>query len=336
MPKGTILRLVRRFVSPVILLLTLLGIAGIPSWALEDLVLVGGRVMDPETGLDGVRHVVIRDGRIIAITEEAPAGGTQLDASGLVVAPGFIDLHAHGQDMVSNRFQAADGVTTAMDLEIGYYPIAEWYRSRKGQALINYGATISHVITRYAAMELKEPGDDLYRFFKDAFGSDTVREQTTDEQLEDLLLRLRRGLRAGALGIGFGITYTPGATHHEIFKAFAVAAELEAPVFVHVRASSRMGKDKLAPLQEVLANSAATGAPLHIVHLNSTTDESARDAMELIRAARENGIDVTTEAYPYTAGSTLIESALFDDWQGDYGNLQWAATGERLTEETYR
>ena len=86
----------------------------------------------------------------------------------------------------------------------------------------------------------------------------------------------------------------------------------------------------------MLADSAATGAPLHIVHLNSSTDESVRDAMELIRAARNNGVNVTTEAYPYTAGSTLIESALFDDWQGGYGNLQWAATGERLTEETYR
>ena len=326
----------RGFALPIVLALALSGLAAVPSSAAEDLILVGGRVMDPETGLDAVRHVVIRDGRIIAITQEPPAGGTHLDASGLVVAPGFIDLHAHGQDLVSNRFQAADGVTTAMDLEIGYYPIADWYRSREGQALINYGATASHVITRYAVMEIKHPGDDLYGFFKDAFGSDTVREQTTGGQLDDLLLRLRRGLRAGALGIGFGITYTPGATHHEIFKAFSVAAELEAPVFVHVRASSRMGNDKLAPLQEVLADSAATGASLHIVHLNSSTDESARDAMELIRAARENGIDVTTEAYPYTAGSTLIESALFDDWQGDYGNLQWAATGERLTEETYK
>jgi dihydroorotase-like cyclic amidohydrolase len=258
-----------------ILLLILIGSTGVPAQAGEDLVLVGGRVMDPETGLDAVRHVVIRDGRIASITLNRPDTGTYLDVSGLVVAPGFIDLHAHGQDMISNRFQAADGVTTALDLEIGYYPIADWYRSREGKALINYGATISHVITRYAVMENMQPGQDLYSFFKSAFGSVTGREQTTDAQLSELLHRLNLGLREGGLGIGFGITYTPGATHHEIFKAFAVAADLEAPVFVHVRASSRMGNDKLAPLQEVLADSAATGAPLHIVHLNSSTDESS-------------------------------------------------------------
>jgi dihydroorotase len=136
--------------------------------------------------------------------------------------------------------------------------------------------------------------------------------------------------------VGFGITYTPGATHGEILAAFGRAASLEAPVFVHMRASRRMGGDKLAPIQEVLANAAATGAPLHIVHINSSTDEDAKPAIALIRAARDRGVDVTTESYPYTAGSTLIESALFDGWPGDYGNLQWAATGERLNEESFR
>ena len=305
--------------------------------AAADLVLVGGRVMDPETGLDAVRNVVIRDGRIAGITEKRPKSGEVVDASGLVVAPGFIDLHAHGQDMVSNRFQAADGVTTAMDLEIGYYPVADWYASRAGDALINYGCTVSHPVVRYAALTGKRVvGKDIDGYREDAFGTATARDRATSDQLEELLNRLGTGLEDGALGIGLGITYTPGATHEEIFRAFETAADYPAPVFVHMRSSSRMGQDKLAPIQEVLANAAATGGALHIVHINSSTDESAREAMGLIRAAREHGIDVTTEAYPYTAGSTLIESALFDDWKGDYSDLQWVATGERLDEESYR
>jgi dihydroorotase len=305
------------------------------SAAAQDLALVGGRVMDPETGLDAVRNVVIDDGRIVAIGTETPSADEVIDVTGLVVAPGFVDLHAHGQDMISNRFQAADGVTTAMDLEIGMYPIAEWYASREGKALINYGATVAHVVARYAAVEGGEP-TDIDQFRIDAFGTESARQPVTEAQLDQTLELLEEGLREGALGVGFGITYTPGASHGEILAAFGRAASLEAPVFVHMRASSRLGGDKLAPIQEVLANAAATGAALHIVHINSSTDEDAKPAIALIRAAREGGIDVTTESYPYTAGSTLIESALFDDWAGDYGNLQWAATGERLDEESYR
>ena len=108
-----------------------------------DLVFLGGRVMDPESGLDAIRNVAIADGTIVAITEQPLEGEQSIDASGLVVAPGFIDLHAHGQDPVSNRLQVADGVTTALEMEIGVYPVSAWLASRDGEAVINYGATVS-------------------------------------------------------------------------------------------------------------------------------------------------------------------------------------------------
>ncbi len=320
-----------RLAAIAILCAVLLGAA--PAFA-ERLVLAGGRVIDPESGLDDIRNVVIEDGVITAISRSAPRDGTVIDVSGLVVAPGFIDLHAHGQDMVSNRFQAADGVTTALDLEIGYYPIEAWYDSRAGNALIHYGATVSHPAARYKVFTSADT-TDLWQFREDAFGSPSAREAMSRPQVARLLGRIEEGLREGALGVGFGITYTPGASHEEILRVFQVAAEFEATSFVHMRSASKMGNDLLAPIQEVLSDVAATGGSLHIVHINSSTGESVREAMELIRAARNNGIDVTTEAYPYTAGSTLIESALFDDWKGDVGNLQWTATGERLTPETF-
>lgn len=316
--------------------LALLGMSVSPAIA-QDLVLVGGRVMDPETGLDAVRNVVIEGGRITAITDQIPAGGTRLDVRGLVVAPGFIDLHAHGQNMVSNRFQAADGVTTALELEIGVYPVERWYASRAGDALINYGATVSHPVVRYATLEGLADVDlaDFAGDFLKPFGSATARQPASDAQIGAVLALLDQGLEQGALGIGFGITYTPGASHREIIRAFDTAAKREATAFVHMRAAASLGNDLLAPIQEVLANSAATGASVHIVHLNSSTGESVREAMEMIRGAQDRGIDITTESYPYTAGSTGIQSAIFDDWQGDYGQLQWASTGERLTAETF-
>ncbi len=302
----------------------------------DTLAIVGGRVMDPESGLDAIRHVLVEDGRIIDISESVPDADRTIDATGLVVAPGFIDLHAHGQDIPSNRFQAADGVTTALELEIGTWPIQRFYEMRRGKALLNYGSAVSHVVARHAAVEGREDvTSDLMVYFQSAFGTPSAREPISEAELSYALELMREGMRQGALGFGFGITYTPGAGHEEIYQAFAAAAELEAPVFVHMRGANRMGGDLLAPIQEVISNALATGASLHIVHLNSSTDESARPALAMIRGAKEAGLDITTESYPYTAGSTLIQSALFDNWQSDYGRLQWAATGERLTKETF-
>ena len=82
--------------------------------------------MDPDSGLDAVLNVAVKDGVIVAVTEDTPEAHEVLDAGGLVVAPGFIDLHAHGQDPESSRYQARDGVTTAMELEIGVYPVDAW------------------------------------------------------------------------------------------------------------------------------------------------------------------------------------------------------------------
>ena len=303
-----------------------------------DLVILGGRVMDPESGLDAVRHVGILDGTIAAISERELSGRAVLQASNLVVAPGFIDLHVHGQDPVSNRFQAADGVTTALELELGVYPVQEWYASREGTALINYGASVGHLAARLKVMQGVDVGH-LWNMSaerrRQLTGRDYAYRQATPEEVQELIDLLQEGLEEGGLGLGLGITYVPGASHQEILRVFQAAAGNRVPVFVHLR-SQKAYSDKAAvgPFQEVIANAAITGAPLHIVHLNSSADGSARICLEMVRGAQQRGVDVTTEAYPYTAGSTRLESALFDDWT-DYQNLQWVETGERLTRETF-
>ena len=119
-----------------------------PQSTTYDLVIQNGRVMDPESGLDAVRNVGIIDGRVAAVSVDDLLGSDVIDAEGLVVAPGFIDLHAHGQDARSRRLQAQDGVTTALDMELGVYPVAAWYTSQDGQAAINYGATVGHIPVR--------------------------------------------------------------------------------------------------------------------------------------------------------------------------------------------
>ena len=305
-----------------------------------DLVFQNARVMDPESGLDAVRDVGITDGTIVAISEIPIAAPEIIDASGLVLAPGFIDLHAHGQDAVSNRLQALDGVTTALELELGVYPVADWIASREDDAVIHYGASVGHLGARMKLFHDADLGSwatlnpertDLLTF------SDFEEKDTTEEERARLKELMALGLDEGGLGFGLGITYTPGASRSEIFELFELASERDVPLFVHTRGRNSGGA--LGSFQEGIANAAATGASLHFVHLNSSSGELAPTVLSLIRGARDRGIDITTEAYPYTAGSTRIESASYDSWVGRdnaaFSSLLWPATGERLTAESF-
>ena len=306
-----------------------------------DLVIAGGRVIDPESGLDAVRHVGIRGGAVAALSAAPLTGAAAVDAAGLVVAPGFIDLHAHGQDPVSSRLQAQDGVTTALELEIGAFPVDRWYARREGAALIHYGASASHQGARLRALGAavaRATGDGTFSL--GASGDGALYRAATDAELARLGGLLEQGLREGGIGFGFGLSYTPGASHRELLEMFRLAARHAAPVFVHLRSPADFPRGgALGPFQEVIANAAATGAALHVVHLNSTAAGRAQEALAMIRGARARGVDVTTEAYPYTASASLIESPLFDDWDDRapeaYRALQWVATGERLTRRTF-
>ena len=309
-----------------------------------DLLIAGGRVMDPDSGLDAILNVAVRDGAIVALTEDTPEAREVLDAGGLVVAPGFIDLHAHGQDPESSRYQARDGVTTAMDLEIGVYPVDSWYVVREGRALIHFGASVSHQGARreaFGAVVAQTSGEGTFSLGRGGGSDAYLYEAASGNELRRLTRLMGRELDQGGLGFGFGISYTPGARHEELWRLFAAAANRQVPVFIHLRSAGafRAG-GAIAPFQEVVANAAATGASVHIVHMNSSAGEAAVSALELIRGARARGVDVTTEAYPYTASASRIESALFDGWanrtQEAYQGLQWVETGERLTEETFR
>ena len=297
-----------------------------------DLVIRGGRVIDHESGLDAIRNVGVRGGRIETLTDANLDGDSVIDADGLIVAPGFIDLHSHGQDAENYEVQARDGVTTALELEVGAGDIDSWYERRKGNALINFGASVGHIPVRIKVMD--DPGDFL------PVADAAYREATTDE-LERIKEGVELGLRRGALAVGFGLDYTRGCSRWEVIEVFRIAAKYGAPCHVHLRGKGH--QDPMSSIEaagEVIAASAVTGAPLHIVHVQSTGMHATGDTLGMIRGARERGLDVTTECYPYAAGMTAIDSALFSEgWQQKYGisydSLQWAETGERLTSSTF-
>ena len=301
-----------------------------------DLVLEGGRVIDPETGLDAVRNVGIRDGRIASISANALSGRRVIHAAGLVVAPGFIDLHQHGQELSSQRVKAFDGVTTALEMEIGAPDVTQFLNSKQGHSLIHYGTTASQVAAR--SLVFGAPLPDGAILPKSGPATD---QPATPEQIERIQQRLRDQLDAGALGIGMGIQYTPGATRLEVIDMFRVAAEHKLPVYTHMRSAGRIEPGSaIEATEEVIGAAAITGASLHIVHINSTCLRDSLECISLIEGARARGLDVTTEAYPYIAGMTAINSSVFNPgWrerQGiDYGNLVLPETGEHLTKERF-
>ena len=302
-----------------------------------DLVLESGRVMDPETGLDAVRNVGIRDGKIVRISSEALNGRRVIHAAGLVVAPGFIDLHPHGQEMESQRVKALDGVTTALELEIGAPDVAQFLKTKEGHSLIHYGTSASHAAARALVFGAPLPPGEILP--KSGSATD---QPATPEQIMRIEQRLRSELDAGGLALGMGIQYIPGATRLEVIDMFRLAAERRVPVYTHVRSSSRLDPgSSIESVSEVIAASAITGASLHIVHINSSCLRDAPECLSMVEGARSRGLDVTTEAYPYIAGMTYINSALFNPgWQEkeggiSYGDLVLPNTGEHLTKERF-
>jgi N-acyl-D-aspartate/D-glutamate deacylase len=301
-----------------------------------DLVIEGGRVIDPETGLDGVRNVAISGGKILLISSAGLSGRRVVHAGGLVVAPGFIDLHQHAQDLASQRVKALDGVTTALELEIGAPDVAEFLKAKEGHSLIHYGTSASHVAARALVFGAPLPAGTILP--KSGPATDLP---ATPEQIEAIKQRLRAELDAGGLAVGMGIQYTPGATRLEVIDMFRLAAERGLPVYTHMRSAGRVEPGSaIEATSEVIGAAAITGASLHIVHINSTCLRDSLECLSMVEGARARGLDVTTEAYPYIAGMTAINSALFNPgWREklgiDYSDLVLPGTGEHLTKQRF-
>ena len=291
-----------------------------------DRVILGGRVLDPASKLDAVRNIGLKDGRIAVITTQAIRGRDTVDARGLVVAPGFIDLHAHGQTPETYRFQSLDGVTTSLELELGTSDVVAWYRERSagGGERINYGVSIGHIKVRMVVMH--DSGTVMPV-------SDGAYLAASPAQIGEIAKRIEIGLSEGAVSIGAGFPYTPAATRDELLAVFRVAASTLTPIHVHIRPGVEGLKDALSLAGE-------TNASLHVVHINSAALAETPVMLEMISDARSHGRDVTTEAYPYAAGMTEIQSATIQDIyraapNERLGELEWPRSGERLNRESF-
>jgi hypothetical protein len=280
--------------------------------------------MDPDSGLDAVRNIGLRDGLIALIAAEDLRGRDTIDARGLVVTPGFIDLHDHGQTPETYRLRSLDGVTTTLELEFGTSGIDEWYRERSDGRLINYGVSIGHIKVRMAVMRDKGSWIPI---------DDAAYRPASPEELREIVQCIEDGLKQGAICIGAGFPYTPAATREELVAVFRIAAKKKAPIHLHITPG-------IDGLREALSLAAETNAPLQVVHVNSSSLVDTPAMLEMIREARANGHDVSAEAYPYAAGMTEIQSSTIQDVYRTAGDeqlaeIEWPRTGERLNRESF-
>ncbi len=292
-----------------------------------DIVIRQGRVMDPESGRDEIANVGIRGSHVAVITTQAIRGKKEIDATGLVVAPGFIDtLSPTKADRETHIQKVNDGVTTTFSMH-GTCPLNPKDYDDQMQAtqpLLNYGCSI---------------GDgDLRR----AAGATDRYKPATEEQIEKIRLLAGQAICGGAAGIGFAINVVPGASYEEVFALFEVAAKYGVPAHVHARYKGNIFPQTMTvSVMEVLSAAAATGAEVQLVHLTSSTVGSAPLSIRLIEGAARNGVRIGFDFHVWTRNEGPIQSAIYDEgWQDRFGGLSydrvWVSnTQERLTKERF-
>ena len=315
-----------------------LGIGSAYAAPQYDLAINGGRVIDPETGLDAVRSLGISGASIVAISEQPLKADKVIDAQNLVVAPGFINVHTHTPTPLGQHYEALDGVTTALDLEAGSYPVASYGELIEDQALINFGTSVGHVAIRMVVVDGTDVGTMITKKGITMKGNAFV-DKIDAGQREQMRALFAEGLEKGGLGIGLALDYVSVAVDDaELNLIFEVAGEYSVPIFVHVR---RGVAGDPAGLIEVLEAAERHKAPLQVVHINASAMGGVGEWLRLIDAARDRGVDVTSEMFPWTAGSASISAAVFGrNWREvfaiDYKDVQWSATGEWMTPELFK
>lgn len=310
--------------------------------ATSSIVIRNGRVMDPESGLDRVCDIAITGGEITRLGEVSQTGACEIDAAGLIVAPGFVDIHAHGQSVAADRMQAFDGVTTSLELEVGALPVAGWYdRQATLPRVLNYGTAAAWIFGRKAVMGTIELDAAVHPIDQMGAGAEDMRwstEAADAAQTAAIVAHVRQGLDEGAIGIGIPNGYAPGAGVKEMADVCDLAFKYGTPTFTHIAYLSNIDpQSSVDSYVRLIGLAGATGAHMHICHLNSTSLMDIERVTELVSKAQAQGLPVTTEAYPYGTGATVVSAGFFSDPDftrrtgGDYSAVELIRNHHRFT-----
>ncbi|HWB67933.1 MAG TPA: amidohydrolase family protein, partial [Mycobacteriales bacterium] len=301
-------------------------------------VLRGGRLVDPANGIDELADVAIDGGKVVATGPDL-TGDSAIDVSGLIVGPGFVDLHSHTHSVAGHRLQAFDGVTTALDLEAGLFPVAKAYAdaARAGRPL-NYGFAASWGGARSRVLAGVEQDADFHKAL-DVLGDPRWQRSSTPPELASWLDLLERELADGGLGIGVLMGYAPRSDPAELVAVGRLAERSNVATYTHVR--ELVEADPTTPADgstELTTVAAETGARMHHCHVNSTSRRHIDRVLATIADSQQAGARVTVEAYPYGAGSTGIGAFFLAPqrlaaWGLVPQSRVVVATGERIATE---
>ncbi len=307
---------------------------------MTSVLLKGGRVVDPGNGVDEVRDLLVVGGRVAA----SGVADVEVDVTGLVVGPGFIDLHSHTHSIAGHRLQAFDGVTTALDLEAGLFPVAKAYSDAAAAGRpLNYGFSASWGGVRSRVLAGIEEDADLVRALS-VLGNEHWQRSSTRSELDAWIGLLSEELADGALGIGVLMGYAPRTDPAELVEVGRLAFSAGVPTYTHVR--EIVEADPTTPVDgssELGIVAALTGAHMHHCHVNSTSRAHIDRVLQSVETSVREGSRVTLEAYPYGAGSTgigafFLDPSRLDAWGLTPSSLTVVSTGEviadvgRLTE----
>jgi N-acyl-D-glutamate deacylase len=263
-----------------------------------DLVILNGRVMDPETGLDAVKNVGVKNGKIVSITQQELQGTQSIDARGLVVAPGFIDLHNHSQNPEGYQRSVQDGVTTSLELETGVFPITPWFKRHKDKARVNYGASVSHGYIRARVMG----GADMSMFAGD-YEKDSGSlyelphwnsDKATPGQIDAMKKLVAKEIDAGGLGIGYHLVVTPGSDVDEMLDFYELSARKKVANFIHIRSLGQVSPIESG--KEIIHAAKSKGASVPVVHINGSGLWESKDPIDMLYTAQKQGLDVTSRS----------------------------------------
>jgi hypothetical protein len=333
------------------LMVVVSGLAVLPAQAKDyDLVILNGRVMDPETGLDADLNVGVKDGKITAVTSKAIKGRETIDAKGHVVAPGFIDTHHHNVlTPFGQKLALRDGLTTPLELENGVLPVGKWYDSWEGRAQTNYGATVSVMGARETTFNPKYATvdgatiNDLELPNQSHVDFDWSTKVASAEEIDKVLSLLDQGLKEGALGVGYTPGYmVEGVSQQESFGAQKLAAKYGRFVGIHGRYSSQEPPASgVLGTAEQLAAVAAVGGGLIVQHMTAQCLALTPVCQEMIDDAYSRGLQVTSEIYAYTYGGTIVAADYLhpDNYQKNmghtYSDIVNLSNMQPLTKESY-
>lgn len=294
-----------------IIIFAIIALATFASYAQSekyDLVFKEARVIDPETNLDAVRYVGINGSKIAAVSVTPIEGKIEIDAKGKVLGPGFVDLHTHAINVPSFWMQAFDGVTTSLELEAGAFPIKKAYAYAESLKLpLNYGYSASWGGARIAVTDPSSTLDGTFQSAQKNFGGPGWSKLLSPEKSAEVVQLIEQEMLDGGIGIGVVIGYAPKTNREEFVAVSNLANQYDVPTYTHMRAKNTAEPNgAVEGFLEVIAVAAGTGARMHMCHINSTSITKINSVIPLIEKAQGKKLRITTEAYPWGAGSTVI------------------------------